>query len=104
VKGAEKAGIDASRLKAEVARDIGDYLASDVNFTSDMAEAFWHADTLGNQLGPFLRWRSDVVTSLVAEIRASVRKDVKLLGVGEKPEDLVPMDPTAFVNALLSVN
>ena len=26
---------------------------------------------------------------------------VKLLGVGEKPEDLVPMDPTAFVNALL---
>jgi signal recognition particle GTPase len=24
--------------------------------------------------------------------------------VGEKPEDLVPMDPTAFVNALLTVN
>jgi len=23
--------------------------------------------------------------------------------VGEKPEDLVPMDPTAFVNALLFV-
>jgi fused signal recognition particle receptor len=26
---------------------------------------------------------------------------VKLLGVGEKPDDLVPMDPVAFVNALL---
>jgi fused signal recognition particle receptor len=26
---------------------------------------------------------------------------VKLLGVGEKADDLVPMDPTAFVNALL---
>jgi hypothetical protein len=78
VKGAEKAGIDASRLKAEVARDIGDYLASDVDFTSDMAEAFWHADTLGNRLGQFLRWRSDVVTSLVAEIRAGVRKDANV--------------------------
>ena len=29
---------------------------------------------------------------------------VKLLGVGEKPDDLVPMDPTAFVNALLATN
>jgi signal recognition particle GTPase len=27
---------------------------------------------------------------------------VKLLGVGEKADDLVPMDPVAFVNALLS--
>jgi len=26
---------------------------------------------------------------------------VKLLGVGEKADDLVPMDPLAFVNALL---
>jgi hypothetical protein len=44
-----------------------------------MAEAFWHADTLGgHQLGPFLQWRSGVVTSLVAEIRAGVRKDVNL--------------------------
>src|SRR5947208_2438719 len=29
---------------------------------------------------------------------------VKLLGVGEKPDDLVPMDPTALVNALLATN
>lgn len=79
VKGAQKAGIDALKLKAEVVRDIGDYLASDVDFPADMAEAFWHADTLGgNQLGQFLRWRSDVVTSLVAEIRSAVRKDVNV--------------------------
>ena len=75
VKGAQKAGIDAPGLKAQVARDIADYLASDVDFPADMAEAFWHADTLDNQLGQFLQWRSGVVTSLVAEIRAAVRKD-----------------------------
>jgi hypothetical protein len=79
VKGAQKAGIDALKLKAEVAQDIGDYLASDADFPADMAEAFWHADTLGgHQLGPFLLWRSGVVTSLVAEIRAGVRKDVNV--------------------------
>lgn len=78
VKGAEKAGIDALKLKAEVARDISDYLASDVDFPADMAEAFWHADTLGDELGQFLRWRSGVVTSLIAEIRSAVRKDVNV--------------------------
>jgi hypothetical protein len=78
VRGAHKAGIDALKLKAEVARDIGDYLASDVDFPADMAEAFWHADTLGSQLGQFLQWRSNVVTSLIAEIRGGVRKDVNV--------------------------
>jgi hypothetical protein len=79
VKGAQKAGIDALNLKAEVARDISDYLASDVDFPADMAEAFWHADTLGgNQLGQFLQWRAGIVTSLVAEIRVGVRKDVSV--------------------------
>jgi hypothetical protein len=79
LKGAEKAGIDAKRLKAEVARDVGDYLASDLDFPADMAEAFWHADTLDDKgLGPYLRWRESVVTSLIAEIRGSVRKDVNV--------------------------
>lgn len=79
VTGAQKAGIDAPRLKAEVARDVSDYLASDVDFPADMAEAFWHADTLGgSEFGQFLRWRSDVVTSLIAEIRSAVRKDVNV--------------------------
>lgn len=79
VKGAAKAGIDATRLKAQVARDVSDYLASDVDFPADMAEAFWHADGLcDDELGQFLRWRMSVVTSLIAEIRASVRKDVNV--------------------------
>ena len=39
----------------------------------------------------------------VFAIAQELKMPVKLLGVGEKPEDLVPMDPTAFVNALLFV-
>lgn len=79
VKGAAKAGIDAARLKAEVARDVSSYLASDVDFPADMAEAFWQADMLDdNGLGAFLRWRMDVVTSLIVEIRASVRQDINV--------------------------
>ncbi len=76
---ASQAGIDARRLKAQVAEDIDSYLASDVDFPTDMAEAFWLADTrAGGDLGNFLAWRSTVVTSLVAEIRAAVRPDVNV--------------------------
>ncbi|HTN97698.1 MAG TPA: hypothetical protein VL101_12040, partial [Nordella sp.] len=79
VRGAQKAGIDALCLKAQVARDVSDYLASDVEFATDMAEAFWQADTLGGSaLGKFLDWRCGVVTSLVSDIRANVRQDVNV--------------------------
>ena len=41
-----------------------------------MAEAFWLADIqTDSELSAFLHWRCSVVTSLVAEIRAAVRKD-----------------------------
>ena len=54
-----------------MAKDISDYLASDIDFPADMAEAFWLADTrLDGDLKAFLDWRCTVVTSLVAEIRA----------------------------------
>ena len=73
---AKAVGINARALKAQVANDITDYLASDIDFPADMAEAFWLADTrLDGELRAFLDWRCFVVTSLVAEIRASVRKD-----------------------------
>jgi hypothetical protein len=79
VAAASKAGIDAKRLKAEVARDIGAYLASDIDFPSDMAEAFWLADSrTDGDLKAFLDWRCTVVTSLVAEIRSAVRKDANV--------------------------
>lgn len=76
VSGAEKAGIDARRFKAQVAGDIEAYLDSDIDYPADMAEAFWRADVATNaDLRRYLDFRNGVVTSLVAEIRAAVRKD-----------------------------
>ena len=79
VAGAEKAVVDARRFKAEVAGDIEAYLDSDIDTPADMAEAFWRADIAANgDLRRYLDYRSGVVTSLVAEIRASVRSDVNV--------------------------
>jgi hypothetical protein len=79
IGGASREGIDAQRLKAQVAEDISAYLASDIDFPADMAEAFWLADTRSDgDLKAFLDWRCTMVTSLVAEIRASVRDDVNV--------------------------
>ena len=76
VAGAEKTGIDARRFKAEVAADISAYLDSDIDYPADMAEAFWRADIAADgDLRRYLDFRNGVVTSLVAEIRAAVRKD-----------------------------
>lgn len=77
VAGAERAGIDARRLKAQVAADVSAYLDSDIDFPDDMAEAFWLADVASDgDLRRYLDFRRAVVTSLVAEIRKAVRKDV----------------------------
>jgi hypothetical protein len=77
--GAGKAGIDAPRLKAEVAADIGAYLDSDIDYPADMAEAFWRADLAAQgELRRYLDFRQGVVTSLVAEIRAAVRQDAEI--------------------------
>ena len=76
IAGAAKAGVNATALKTRVAQDISDYLASDIDFPADMAEAFWSADTrLDADMKAFLDWRCTIVTSLVAEIRDRVRKD-----------------------------
>ncbi|MEO8757153.1 MAG: hypothetical protein ABI398_05295 [Devosia sp.] len=79
VAAAEGRGIDAKRLKAQVAADIERYLASDIDFPPDMAEAFWRADVVANgELRRYLDFRNDVVTSLVAEIRVDVRPDANV--------------------------
>jgi len=79
VKASEAAGIDARRLKARVREDIEAYLAGDIDFPDDCAEAFWLADvTTDRALSSFLNWRCDVVTSLVRDIRANVRTDVNV--------------------------
>lgn len=77
--GAKKAGVDAGRLRARVKADVESYLAQDFDLPDDMAEAFWLADTRSDgDLSAFLTWRTTVVTSLVAEIRAVVRKDASV--------------------------
>ncbi|MBL8575722.1 MAG: hypothetical protein JNK47_00725 [Mesorhizobium sp.] len=77
--GAEKAGIDARRFKAEVADDIHAYLDSDIDYPDDMAAAFWQADVAtSGDLRAYLDFRAGVVTSLIAEIRAAVRPDAEV--------------------------
>ena len=76
VERATAAGIEAGRLKTTMREEIASYLAGDVDFPDDMAEAFWLSDvTTDGLLSRFLKWRCDVVTSLVREIRAAVRAD-----------------------------
>jgi hypothetical protein len=77
VRGAAAKGIDAAGLRHRVAGAVEAYFDSDLDIPDDMAEAFWLADVL-DEFGAFLRFRCDTVTSLVAEIRASVRKDAKI--------------------------
>jgi hypothetical protein len=79
IKGSEAAGIDARRLQARVRADVEAYLASDVDFPDDMAEAFWLADAATDKvLWSFLNWRCGVVTSLVREVRTNVRADASV--------------------------
>ena len=71
---AERAGIKIQSLRRQVASDIEAYLASDVDYPADMAEAFWLADTrTDGELAAFLTLRCDIVTRLVREVRQSVR-------------------------------
>jgi hypothetical protein len=79
VRGAQTQGIDAFGLKARVAGDVHAYLAAEIDFPDDMAEAFWLADTRSDgALAGFLHWRCEVVTSLVSEIRSAVRADARI--------------------------
>jgi hypothetical protein len=74
--GAKRAGIAVEALRRLIAADIEAYLASDVDFPADMAEAFWTADVRSDgDLRALLDWRCTVVASLVGEIRDAVRKD-----------------------------
>jgi hypothetical protein len=79
IAGAAEAGIDAERLRIRVRDDVESWLKSEFDIPDDMAEAFWLADTRSDgDLGRFLAWRCDVVTSLVREIRAAIRADAEL--------------------------
>jgi hypothetical protein len=74
LRGAVLAGIDAERLRVQVREDVEAYLASEIDLPDDMAEAIWLGDTrTDNELSAFLRWRCEVVASLVRDIRTAVR-------------------------------
>ena len=76
IAGAKRAGIAVEALRRVIAADIEAYLASDIDFPADMAEAFWTADVRSDgDLRALLDWRCTVVASLVGEIRDAVRKD-----------------------------
>lgn len=75
LRGAAGHGIDGAGLKRRVASAVGAYLASDIDMPDDMAEAFWLTDVLDAELGAYLRYRCETVTTLVGEIRAAVRSD-----------------------------
>ena len=76
LRGGRAAGIDVGALRERIRSDVEAYLASDLDFPDDMAEAFWLADIRSDgELRRFIDWRMDVVTSLVAEIREVVRGD-----------------------------
>ena len=76
VAGAAHDGIDAAALRKRVRDDIESYLAGEIELPEDMAEAFWFADTrTDGELAAYLRWRCDLVTALIRDIRAIVRPE-----------------------------
>lgn len=78
ITGAEKASIDVKPLKSRVIDRINSYLESDLDYSADMAQAFWIADIQSDSdLAKFLEFRKEVVTSLAQEIRASVRAEIE---------------------------
>ena len=95
-KGATDAGIDAAGLATRIRAAVDRYLDDDVEPSLDD----WNADD--RDLAGFHRWRCQVVTSLVAEIRAAVNPAVrvKVIATCQRPHatayleghDLVGLD------------
>lgn len=78
IKGAEAFDIDAHELKIRVAKRIHNYLEDEIDYTPDMASAFWLADVEGDiDLKRFVEYRKNVVTTLAGEIRAAIRPEVE---------------------------
>jgi hypothetical protein len=77
--GAKTAGIAIDALQKRVVESLDDYLRGPATAADDMAGSWLLADlALDGDLAAFLRWRCDVVASLVGEIRAALPKGSKL--------------------------
>ncbi len=74
--GMRSQGIDDAAVQRKVAAWIESYLASEVDVPDDMAVDWLLADAVTDgAFAALLRWRCDIVTTLVSEIRAAVRDD-----------------------------
>ena len=79
IAGAESAGIPALRLRDHVADRINGYFASDLDPDDATAAEWWLADVVCEpDLAAFLHWRCQLVTGLVAEVRAVLPENVWL--------------------------
>ena len=79
VAGAIHAGIDASALQRDVIATIDDYLGSGELSGNKTALTWLETDAKANEeLRAFMQWRCEVVTTLVRDIRAQVRREVKI--------------------------
>jgi hypothetical protein len=79
MRGAAQDGIDVVGLRKRVRDDIDSYLSGELDLPDDMAEAFWFADTrTDGELAAYLRWRCDLVTALIRDVRVAVRPDANV--------------------------
>jgi hypothetical protein len=77
--GASAAGIDAPALAQRIREAVHHYMISPATVADDMAAHWLVADlAMDGELTAFLRWRCDVVTSLVQAIREGIRSSVEL--------------------------
>ena len=77
IAGAARAGIDGPALQGKVAATIDEYLGGDEASPDKTAETWLEDEVEANrELKAFIQWRCDTVTSLVGEIRATVRPGV----------------------------
>lgn len=76
---ARVAGIDVEGLARRVREAVHGYMAGPASVPEDMAQAWTAADlVLDPELGAFLRWRCQLVTGLIAAIRAALPPRVGL--------------------------
>jgi len=79
IRGAASAGIDTHALQARTRDEIDTIIERADDLSDDMDDGFWTGDLVGDDLlTRYLRWRCDVVTTLVREIRAAVRREASV--------------------------
>jgi len=80
MSGAKQAGVDVVRVRERVVGWLTASFAASYDAPLAVAKGWMEADLLLDpEFAAFLRWRTSVVTSLVAEIRASTNEDVAVI-------------------------